>query len=163
MSKPDPPTPPNPYQTAAAQTGTNVSTGVANAFLNNVNQITPEGSLNYDVTGNYSGPTINRPDLQHPQVYLDADAVPARTGAEGAERRHQDEPGDDGQRAVAPRFPGCCRRRSSPAAARRRAGSAGGIMGVGQASTSFDPGWDITKSYGPEDNFGADRQRVEDA
>src|SRR6185369_1322679 len=35
-------------------TGTNVSTGVANSFLNNVNQITPEGSLNYDVTGNYS-------------------------------------------------------------------------------------------------------------
>jgi hypothetical protein len=36
-------------------------------------------------------------------------------------------------------------------------------MGVGQAATSFDPGWDITKSYGPEDNFGAERQRVEDA
>ena len=54
MGKPDPPTPPNPYQTAAAQTGTNVSTGVANAFLNNVNQNTPEGSLRYDVTGNYS-------------------------------------------------------------------------------------------------------------
>jgi hypothetical protein len=54
MSKPDPPTPPNPYQTAAAQTGTNVGTGVANAFLNNVNQNTPQGSLSYDVTGNYS-------------------------------------------------------------------------------------------------------------
>jgi hypothetical protein len=53
MSKPDPPTPPNPYTTAAAQTGTNVSTGVANAFLNNVNQNTPQGSLNYDVTGSY--------------------------------------------------------------------------------------------------------------
>src|SRR4249919_716871 len=54
MSKPDPPTPPNPIATAAAQTGTNVSTGVANAFLNNVNQNTPQGSLSYDVTGNYS-------------------------------------------------------------------------------------------------------------
>jgi hypothetical protein len=54
MSKPDAPTPPNPYATAAAQTGTNVSTGVANAFLNNVNQNTPQGSLSYDVTGNYS-------------------------------------------------------------------------------------------------------------
>src|SRR4249920_1052903 len=53
MSKPDPPQPPNPLQTAAAQTGTNVSTGVANAFLNNVNQNTPQGSLNYDVTGSY--------------------------------------------------------------------------------------------------------------
>src|SRR6476659_57353 len=54
MGKPDPPQPPNPYQTAAAQTGTNVSTGVANAFLNNVNQNTPQGSLNYDVTSNYN-------------------------------------------------------------------------------------------------------------
>ena len=63
VSKPDPPTPPNPYQTAAAQTGTNVSTGVANAFLNNVNQVTPHGSLNYDVTGSYSG--LTRPPTRH--------------------------------------------------------------------------------------------------
>jgi hypothetical protein len=27
---------------------------VANAFLNNINQVTPQGSLNYDVTGSYS-------------------------------------------------------------------------------------------------------------
>ena len=47
MSKPDPPTPPNPYATAAAQTGTNVATGVANAYLNNVNQVTPQGNLTY--------------------------------------------------------------------------------------------------------------------
>ena len=33
MSKPDPPTPPDPHATAAAQTGTNVSTAVANAYL----------------------------------------------------------------------------------------------------------------------------------
>ena len=74
MSKPDAPTPPNPYQTAAAQTGTNVSTGVANAFLNNINQITPEGSLNYDVTGNYSwtdpstGQTYNIPRFTSTQT-----------------------------------------------------------------------------------------------
>ena len=54
MSKPEAPTPPNPYATAAAQTGTNVSTGVANAFLNNVNQVTPQGNLSYDVTDTYS-------------------------------------------------------------------------------------------------------------
>ena len=53
MGKPSAPTPPNPITTAAAQTGSNVSTGVANAFLNNVNQNTPQGSLTYDVTGNY--------------------------------------------------------------------------------------------------------------
>src|SRR4249920_2965083 len=51
MGKPDAPTPPNPVATAAAQTGTNVSTAVANSYLNNVNQVTPQGSLNYNVTG----------------------------------------------------------------------------------------------------------------
>src|SRR5215204_4573844 len=53
LFKPDAPAPPNPIATSAAQTGTNVATGVANAFLNNVNQITPGGSLNYDPTGSY--------------------------------------------------------------------------------------------------------------
>ena len=75
MSKPDPPTPPNPYQTAAAQTGTNVSTGVANAFLNNVNQNTPQGSLSYDVTGNHdwsdpsTGQTYSIPRFTSTQSY----------------------------------------------------------------------------------------------
>jgi len=48
------PQPPNPAQTAAAQTGTNVSTAVANSFLNNVNQITPQGELRYDPTDTYT-------------------------------------------------------------------------------------------------------------
>ena len=50
----DAPTPPNPQATAAAQTGTNVSTAVANAQLNRVNQFTPQGSLNYVNAGNFS-------------------------------------------------------------------------------------------------------------
>ena len=54
MGKPDAPTPPNPYATAAAATGTNVSTAVANAFLNNTNQSTPYGNLTYNQTGTYS-------------------------------------------------------------------------------------------------------------
>ena len=53
MGKPKPPKPPDPAQTAAAQTGTNVSTAVANAYLNNVNQVTPDGALNYNNTGAY--------------------------------------------------------------------------------------------------------------
>jgi len=52
--KSDPPTPPNPAQTAAAQTGTNVSTAVANSFLGNMNQITPDGMLRFDPTDTYS-------------------------------------------------------------------------------------------------------------
>lgn len=45
------PEPPDPYETAAAQTGTNISTATGNAFLGNVNQTTPYGSLTYNQTG----------------------------------------------------------------------------------------------------------------
>ena len=49
----DTPDPPNPFLTAAAQTGSNVSTAIANTFLGNVNQATPQGNLRYDVTDYY--------------------------------------------------------------------------------------------------------------
>ena len=54
FSSPEAPTPPNPMATAAAQTGTNVSTAIANSYLGNVNQNTPQGSLRNEVTGNFS-------------------------------------------------------------------------------------------------------------
>ncbi|TIP49634.1 MAG: hypothetical protein E5X77_10000 [Mesorhizobium sp.] len=50
---PDPPDPPDPKETSAAQTGTNVSTAIANANLGNVNQVTPDGTLTYQQTGTY--------------------------------------------------------------------------------------------------------------
>lgn len=58
-SSPKPPKPPDPQETAAAQTGQNVSTAVANAFLGNVNQVTPEGSISYEPTSTY---TFNDPN-----------------------------------------------------------------------------------------------------
>ncbi|WP_181171716.1 tail fiber domain-containing protein [Mesorhizobium sp. B2-6-7] len=48
---PDMPEPPDPKETAAAQTGTNISTAQANAALGNVNQVTPYGNLTYPQTG----------------------------------------------------------------------------------------------------------------
>lgn len=53
MGKPKAPEAPDPQETAAAQTGTNVSTAIANANLGNVNQVTPYGNLNYSKTGSY--------------------------------------------------------------------------------------------------------------
>lgn len=50
----DAPDPPDPKETSAASTATNVGTAVANAFLGNVNQNTPDGSLSYDQTGSYT-------------------------------------------------------------------------------------------------------------
>lgn len=53
MDKPDPPKPPDPKETAAAQTGQNVGTAVANTAMGQVNQVTPDGSLTYSQTGTY--------------------------------------------------------------------------------------------------------------
>jgi len=67
MSKPDAPTPPDPKQTAAASTGTNVATALANASLNQINQVGPNGSLTYNQSGStkftdpYTGQTYNIP------------------------------------------------------------------------------------------------------
>ncbi|TGR84575.1 tail fiber domain-containing protein [Mesorhizobium sp. M2D.F.Ca.ET.223.01.1.1] len=47
------PKPPDPKETSAASTSTNVGTAIANAFMGNVNQNTPDGSLNYSQTGTY--------------------------------------------------------------------------------------------------------------
>lgn len=54
MGKPSAPEPVDPYEAAQAQTGTNVSTSLANTAMGMVDQITPYGNLNYDQTGTYS-------------------------------------------------------------------------------------------------------------
>lgn len=48
------PDPTPPKETAAASTSTNVSTAIANAYMGNVNQYTPDGSLEYNQTGTKS-------------------------------------------------------------------------------------------------------------
>ncbi len=53
MGKPSAPEPTPPRETAAAQNSTSIGTAVANSYLNNVNQITPDGSLTFDRTGTY--------------------------------------------------------------------------------------------------------------
>lgn len=52
-SQPKQPKAPDPAQTAAAQTGSNIATAAANAAMGNVNQVTPQGSLAYNQTGTY--------------------------------------------------------------------------------------------------------------
>lgn len=69
MGKKSSPAPTPPAETSAAQTGTNVSTAVANAFLQNPSEITPDGSTSISPTGSYSwsdpytGKTYNIPTL----------------------------------------------------------------------------------------------------
>ncbi len=54
MGKSKPPAPPDPKDTSAAATGTNIGTAVANNAMGMVNQVTPDGSLTYDRTGSYT-------------------------------------------------------------------------------------------------------------
>ena len=51
-SKAPDPTPPR--ETSAAQTGTSVSTAIANAFLSNMNETTPDGSKTFNQSGSYT-------------------------------------------------------------------------------------------------------------
>lgn len=74
MGKPKAPTPPDPYETAGAQTGTNISTAIANTITGNMNQNTPYGSLSYDQTGTFdwtdpnSGKVYNLPTFTATQT-----------------------------------------------------------------------------------------------
>jgi hypothetical protein len=54
MGKPKAPAPPDPKQTAGAQTSQNIGTAIAQQQLNNVNQVTPDGSLTYNQSGNHA-------------------------------------------------------------------------------------------------------------
>lgn len=44
---------PDPRETSSAQTGTSVSTAIANAFLGNVNRVGPDGTTTYDQSGSF--------------------------------------------------------------------------------------------------------------
>lgn len=61
------PAAPDPAKTAAAQTGTNVGTAIANSYLGNVNQNTPDGALNYTY-GPEKALTIDGKTYNIPQV-----------------------------------------------------------------------------------------------
>lgn len=54
MGKPSAPKPTDPKLTSAAQTGTNVSTSIANAFLQNMNEITPDGTKTFSQSGDFT-------------------------------------------------------------------------------------------------------------
>ena len=67
MCAPSAPKPPDPMETSAAQTGTNIGTAIANNTMGMVNQVTPDGSLTYETTGTqsytdpYTGQTYDLP------------------------------------------------------------------------------------------------------
>jgi hypothetical protein len=173
MSKPEAPQPPNPYATAAAQTGTNVATGVANAFLNNVNQNTPQGSLSYDVTGNYSwtDPSTGQ-TYQIPRFTSTQSLNATQQGLQNTSDATKQTLGNIGL-SQAQKVGGILGTPFNPSSGAPAGGNAGGILGAPQAQLGYDAGGNIqtglgdagaiTRDYGPSDNFSADRLRVEES
>lgn len=155
---------PDPYQTASAQTGSNISTAIANAMLGNVNQVTPYGSLSYDQTGTYSWtdpttkskydiPTFTAtqsltPDGQAIQDSTIAAQKNLASTAETASGRLNSLMGSGVDLSKAP---------SAATAPTLQ----GGIAGAGQIQSTLGNSGAITNTYGTD--FSADRQRVEDA
>lgn len=58
MGKGSTPQPPDPRETSAAQTGTNIGTAIANNAMGMIDQVTPYGSLTYETVG---GPQAGQP------------------------------------------------------------------------------------------------------
>ena len=169
--KDDPPQPPSPTATAAAQTGTNVSTAIANSYLNQVNQVTPDGNLTYETTGNYgytdpsTGLSYNIPQKTATQTMSpQAQAIKSEqdqtkfTLAQMSNNLSKNIAGHLSQPLNLSGAPG-----GGQADNLYGYAAATGYNGGGNIQKNLGPLEDITKDYGPADNFGADRQRVEEA
>jgi hypothetical protein len=163
LFKDDPPQPPDPRQTAAAQTGTNVSTAIANTILNNMNQATPEGSLNFDQTSSF---TWTDPSTGHTYTIPRFTAT-QRLSPEQEALRQLNLRADTNLAGLAANQSGMLQTfMGTPfAPVAPQAGDISLLRGYGTAEARgfMDDAGNITRSYGPADNFSADRQRVEEA
>lgn len=176
----NPPDPPNPIATAGAQTGTNVATAVANANLSHVNQVTPQGNLDYSTTGNFNwtdpstGQTYSIPQFTATQSFtptgqatFDASQAAqlnlAQLGSEQSARLRQ-QFADPMSLANAPAF-GDVSSLSGAPQAQTSFGAAGSpetsFAGNDPTLGSFGAAPDIQQTYQHGDDFSADRQRIE--
>lgn len=162
------PAAPDPKATAAAQTSTNIGTAIANGYLGNVNQVTPDGSLTYAQSGTnkwtdpmsgavYDLPTWTATQTLSPAqqaIKTESDAAELNLGklANTQSGRLNSILADPMSLSGAP-----------------AAGSASSLTGPNytqfgtgpQLQSSVGNTGDITKSYGTE--YGANVQQVQDA
>ncbi len=163
----DTPDPPNPQATAAAQTATNVGTAVANANLNNVNQVTPAGNLTYSQTGSYTDPTSGQ---TVPQFTATQTLTPTGQSTFNANQLTQEQlAGTAYEQSLRLRnqFANPLSLSGAPAF-----GDVSTLSGAPQAQTGFDGGPASLREFGASadtqlgyqhgDDFSADRQRIEE-
>ena len=179
----DSPDPPNPIATAAAQTGTNVATAVANANLNNVNQVTPQGNLTYSNSGVYNwtdpttGQTYSIPQFTATQTFTPAGQATfdqsqaaqlqlASLGNEQAQRLREQFGTSMGDTLTnAPAFGDVNALNNAPQAQGNLGAYPGAMTSFGAnapTATTFGAAPDIQQTYQHGDDFSADRQRIEE-
>ena len=173
ISKPRPPTPPDPQQVAGAQTGVNIGTAVANTQMGQVNQVTPDASLTYAQTGSqtYTDPSTGR-TYSIPQYTATTALSP-----EAAAIRAQNNAASLNLATLAANQSGRADQLLSQPFSLDSVPGGADRTGFGPASYGADltapqfsqggqplPGTaNLQDSYTPEGGFSADRQRVEDA
>lgn len=185
------PTPPDPKETSAAQTGTSVSTAIANAMMGNVNQITPDGSLTYDQTGSYKFtdpytghsydvPTFTATQQLSPEQQAIQDQTRSAQGnlASIANDRSsflKDHLGKSVNTSGVPSLATSAGQQTGLAGYKQQfSGDIGGGYNTafnrnigGAYNERLGPGYqtsvDLTKTYAGADDFSADRQKYEDA
>ncbi len=139
---------PDPKQTSAAQTGTNVASTIANAWMTNMNEVTPDGTKTFNQTGQtsftdpFTGQTYQIPRFtvtqtlspQQQRVKSQQDRASLNLAKIGA-----DQSGKIGALL----------------------GSSIDLAGIPQAPGSAPDGPDLTTSFGGD--WSEDRRRVESA
>ena len=157
MGKSKAPTPPDPAQTAGAQTAQNIGTAIAQQYLNNTNQVTPNGSLTYDQSGSYSftdpntGKVYDIPRFTATQTLSPTGERLNRIGNQTSINLAQ--LGRDQSERLQGHLGSNFSLDGMP--------QGGSAVGAPTLRDSFDAGGNITTSYGTD--FSRDRQRVEDA
>lgn len=170
MGKPSAPTPPNPKETGAAQTATNIGTAIAQSNLNNVNQVTPDGSLTYSQSGTYEyKDPLNGQIHKVPQYTATQTLSPQQQAI-----KNQNDAAALNLGKLANNQSGFLEGYLSQpvnTSGAPEAGNPGGISGPNftrfgaapQFSTTFGDAGDITRTYGDAGGYEASRKKVEDA
>lgn len=172
MCAPSAPAAPDPRQTSAASTATNVGTAIANTMMGQVNQVTPYGSLTYDQSGSYdwrdpyTGQTYTIPkstvtQTLSPQGQATQDQLNGASYNLASIANNQSGFLKDylGQGVDTSGVPGLV---STPGLST----SIGGGFDTNfdrNIGGSFTNNVNLATSYAGADDFSADRQRVEDA
>lgn len=178
ISKPKAPAPPDPIKVGEAQTGTNIGTAIANSQMGMINQVTPDGRLTYSQSGatTYTDPSTGR-TYQIPQFTATTELSPEAQAIRDQTNRADlnlatlgaDQSARAGELLSRPMDLA-----GAPAAADRSGwqptqfGAGPNLPQYSQSGTGLPQFQDmgssagLSTSYGPEDGFSADRQRVED-